>query len=630
MSRHIKTGTGIGMALLASVSLGLGAEPRADVESSAVAAPDLSLNTDKARLAVAHAHFLTARTLEDEGRMRDALAHYLAFLQGNTGEPQLVAHIAELALNYQGIEAALKLLEESIKANADRPEPYANLTQFALTHADESKDLRARAAEVAEEAVRKFPLNAQSYIAAVRVHLAEALRAKGEGATNGTAEAAMEAAEKVLDQAAKQNVPDPAYWLDVGRVALEVWPLADGENRAAHLAKVNPFFDKATEKALAAHDEESQLRLSDFYLFSNQIERATGICEGAVKRTGSLDARKRLVRLYDALDRNEESFNALQDLVKAYPLDVEHRKLLAAQYVQRAQNAARALKPDEAAGNYGKVVEHLQAALQAGGGDLNDYLQISHYMRFSQQPEEFERFTARAQQLYPGEPRMGYFRASALSQLKKYAEAAKAYEESAKLAETRAPEILDDQFHFAWGVALERSAQYDAAAREFQRSIDLTPTENPPQAASTMNYLGYMWLERGQHLDRAETLIRKANEMVPDNGSFVDSLGWLFFKQGKHAQALPELLRAEKLLRQEQPEPEPGDAEIYDHIAQTYDKLGQRDKALDYWKQALAVKPEVEEIKARAERELGLAKPKAPTPHVTPEEEKGTPGPKRG
>jgi tetratricopeptide (TPR) repeat protein len=137
-----------------------------------------------------------------------------------------------------------------------------------------------------------------------------------------------------------------------------------------------------------------------------------------------------------------------------------------------------------------------------------------------------------------------------------------------------------------------------------------------------MNYLGYMWLERGQHLDRAETLIRKANEMVPDNGSFVDSLGWLFFKQGKYSQALPELLRAEKLLRQEQPEPEPGDAEIYDHIAQTYDKLGQREKALDYWKQTLAVKPEIEEVKARAERELGLAKPKAPTPPAAPEEER--------
>src|SRR5947207_201640 len=62
-----------------------------------------------------------------------------------------------------------------------------------------------------------------------------------------------------------------------------------------------------------------------------------------------------------------------------------------------------------------------------------------------------------------------------LNQVKKYAEAAKDYATTAKLAETRAPEILDDQFHFSWGVSLERSGQFDEAAKEFQKSIDLTP-----------------------------------------------------------------------------------------------------------------------------------------------------------
>jgi tetratricopeptide (TPR) repeat protein len=329
------------------------------------------------------------------------------------------------------------------------------------------------------------------------------------------------------------------------------------------------------------------------------------------------------------MERADDSFKALQELVKAYPRDVEHLKLIADKHIQRAQNAARALKPEEAATENHKAVEYLEAALQTGGGDLNDYLKISELLRFSQKPEEFDHFTARAQQLYPGEPRMGYYRAAALSQLKEYVGAAMAFGESAKLAETRAPEILDDQFHFAWGVALERSAQFDEAAKEFQKSIDLTPPEAPPRAANTMNYLGYMWLDRGQHLDRAETLIRKANEMDPDNGAFVDSLGWLLFKQGKFPEALTELMRAEKLIRQDQPEPEPGDAEIYDHIAQTYDKLGQRDKALEYWKHALDVKPDVEAIRERAERELGIAKPKPAKP-ASPEEEKGVQGKKKG
>ena len=133
----------------------------------------------------------------------------------------------------------------------------------------------------------------------------------------------------MLDLALKQNVPDPAFWLDLGRIALEVWPLADSENRAAHMAKVNPFFEKAIQRAEAAKDEAAVLRAADFYLFSNQIDKATAICESAVKRTGSLDSRKRLVRLYEALERTGDSFKALEELVQAYPRDVEHRRLLA-------------------------------------------------------------------------------------------------------------------------------------------------------------------------------------------------------------------------------------------------------------------------------------------------------------
>jgi tetratricopeptide (TPR) repeat protein len=609
----------LSFSLVVSPAL-LQAVEKAHVQSNAATASDLALKAEKEKLATAHAHFLTARMLEDEGRMREALGHYLAFLRGSMGEPELVAHIAELALDYQGLEAAVALLEESIKANPERAEPFANFMQFALTHSDEKNALLPRAAALAEEAVKKFPTSAESYVAAVRLHLAEALRTKRE--LGGEADKHREAAHKVLDLALKQNVPDPAFWMELGRIALEVWPLADSENRAAHMAKVDPFFERAIQRAQAAKDEGAELRVADFYLFSNQIDKAAAICEGAVKRTGSLDSRKRLVRLYEALERPADSFKALEELVEAYPRDVEHRRLIALIHVQRGENAFRALKFDEEAAENLKAVGHLEAALQAGGGDVDSYLEISNLLRRSEQPDQFERFTLRAHQLYPGEPRTSFYRALALMQVEKFADASKAYEESAKLAETRLPELLNYEFHFRWGEALERGGDIDGAAKQFQKSIDLTPPENLTRGARAMNYLGYMWLDRGMHLDRAETLIRKALEMDPENGAYLDSLGWLLFKQGKYAEALKELQNAEKRLREEIPEPTPGDAEIYDHIAQTYDKMGQRDQALGYWKRALDVKPEIDSIRERAERELGISQPKPTKPALPPEEEK--------
>lgn len=597
-------GTGFSFGLLLQIASVSGAPARADVQSSNEAlAPDLSLQQTRDRLAQAHAHYLSARMLEDEGRMREALGHYLAFLEKGGAEPDLVAHIAEMALNYRGMDAAVKLLEDAMKASPASAQPFVNFTNFALTHASTEAGLLPRAATAVAEALNRFPQSAEAYENAVQFHLSQKERAK---------------AAEALERGAKQTVTEADYWLRLGRAAQEVWPLADTEQRAEHLTRVNVFFDKAMLRAREAKDEAAELWIADYYLFSNQLDRAAVICEWVVQRNGSLDARKRLVRLYDAMERSDDTLKALEDLVAAYPMDVEHRRLLASKYDQRHRTAFGEERMDFAR----KAAEQLEAALQVGGGDVEDYLTTARYLETTGDDERFERFTARAQQLYPGEPRVTYLRARALNSVKKHADAAKMFEETAKLAETRFPDLLNDAgYHFSWGAALERSGQYDAAAKAFEKSVDLTPPDNPPSAASTMNYWGYMWVEQDKHLDKAETLIRKANELRPDEPAFIDSLGWLYFRQGKYQQALTELERAEKLMEKWTPE----DGEILDHIAQTYQKLGDAEKAKEYWQRALDLNPPQEAVRKRAERELGIEKPKPP--QTAPPEEKSTPSP---
>lgn len=595
-------GAGLSFGILLSSGALRGAPTRADVQSNEPVAADLSLQPASERLAQAHAHYVSARMLEEEGRMREALGHYLAFLEKGGAEPDLVAHIAEMALNYQGMEAALKLLEDAIKASPSGAQPYVNLTNFALTHGSTENDLLARATTAATEAMSRFPQSAEAYENAVRLHLFQKERAK---------------AAEALERGARQPVTDVHYWLRLGRAAQELWPLADAEQRAEHVARVNVFFDKAMLRAREARDEEAELWIADYFLFSNQLDRAAEICEGVVHRNGSLDSRKRLVRLYEALERPDDSLKALESLVAAYPTDVEHQRLLASRYEQRGRTAFGEERKEFAR----KAAEHFEAALQAGGGDVDDYIKAATYIESTGDEERFERFTARAQQLYPGEPRVGYLRALALNSVKKHADAAKMFEETAKLAKTRLPDLLNDaSYHFSWGAALERSGQYDAAAKAFEKSVDLTPPDNPPSAASTMNYWGYMWVEQDKHLDKAETLLRKANELRPDVPAFIDSLGWLYFRQGKYKEALAELERAEKLMEEWTPE----DAEILDHVAQTHQKLGNADKAKEYWQRALDLNPPQETIRERAERELGLEKPKPP-PNAPPEEKPDAP-----
>jgi tetratricopeptide (TPR) repeat protein len=232
-------------------------------------------------------------------------------------------------------------------------------------------------------------------------------------------------------------------------------------------------------------------------------------------------------------------------------------------------------------------------------------LEICNRLRSMQEPEKYLQFTQRAVQLYPGEPRTLYHEALAQIQNKHYDESARLFEQVAKLSETRAPELLDDTFHFELGVSLERGGHFEEAALQFEKSIELTPQDSPTKAAAAMNYLGYMWLERSEHLDKAEELIKKANDLEPGNAAYMDSLGWVHFKTGRVGEALGELLQAEQKLKQ----PEPDDAEIFDHIAQAYDKSGQRAKAEEYWRRVLDLKPPDEKLIQRAEKELGLKKP---------------------
>ena len=548
----------------------------ADLASSASLAADQTLTPQEEEHASSHAHYLAGRSLEQDGKMRAAVDHYIAFLQSGADEPELAAHIAELALNYRGLDATLTLLEQVAQAHPTRPGPALNQVLFSLTHAEEKAGLLASATALSMETLKKFPKDPAVYESAVRVQLLQ-----GE----------KDDAIAIMDEAAKKDVPAVDFWLRIARVAQEVWPLADPEHRTAHLARINAYYDKALARASRAHDAESQLEIGDFYLFSNQLDRAVKVCETLAKHDQNLDAQKRLVRLYDAMDRQADSLTALESLVQSHPSDVEHRRLLASEYMKKQEIP--------------QAVEQLEAALKAGGGDLNDYLQISNLLLFSEKPEKLDRFTLRAQRLYPGEPRVGFYRALALNELKKYPEAASLFSQTAVQAETMAPELLDDRFNFSWGVALERSGNFDEAAKRFDKSIQLTPTDgNLDRVANTMNYLGYMWLERGQHYDKAEQLIVKANELVRNNPAFIDSLGWLRLKQGRAEEALKELLRAESLMDKVTRE----DAEILDHIAQAYDQLGQQDKAKEYWQRTLALDPEAKGIRERAEKALGVAK----------------------
>jgi Flp pilus assembly protein TadD len=153
------------------------------------------------------------------------------------------------------------------------------------------------------------------------------------------------------------------------------------------------------------------------------------------------------------------------------------------------------------------------------------------------------------------------------------------------------------------GVALERAGQWDRAETDLKHALELKP-EQP----LVLNYLGYSWIDRGENLEEGLKMIEKAVELRPDDGYIVDSLGWAHYRMGDYAGAVEQLEKALELV--------PQDPTINDHLGDAYWQSGRLSEARYQWQRALQFGPQENEIQPIEEKlQSGLKTPAPSSPH---------------
>jgi tetratricopeptide (TPR) repeat protein len=100
-----------------------------------------------------------------------------------------------------------------------------------------------------------------------------------------------------------------------------------------------------------------------------------------------------------------------------------------------------------------------------------------------------------------------------------------------------------------------------------------------PANANALNYLGYLLAVRGEQLDEAIQLVRRALDVEPDNGAYLDSLGWAHFRKGNLDEAEKYLVAAADRL--------PENSEIQDHLGDLHARKGRLPEAIAAWTRAL-------------------------------------------
>jgi tetratricopeptide (TPR) repeat protein len=138
----------------------------------------------------------------------------------------------------------------------------------------------------------------------------------------------------------------------------------------------------------------------------------------------------------------------------------------------------------------------------------------------------------------------------------------------------------DDKAYVAFlrGDLYQRQKMFDQAEAEFKKVL-ATSAPTDPQSAATLNYLGYMNADRGVKLDESLNFIKQALSFEPNNGAYLDSLGWAYFKLGKFDLAEENLTKAESHMGT--------DPTVQEHLGDLYQKTGRLKLAAAHWDRAV-------------------------------------------
>jgi tetratricopeptide (TPR) repeat protein len=158
------------------------------------------------------------------------------------------------------------------------------------------------------------------------------------------------------------------------------------------------------------------------------------------------------------------------------------------------------------------------------------------------------------------------------------------------LKDYTAPEEAREIRH-TLSIVYSSAHEYAKAEEQLRILLDADPND-----AMANNDLGYQWADQGKNLEEAEKLIRKAIDLDRkqrltgtaldadsdrDNAAYVDSLGWVLFRRGKHDEARKELEKAVAL-------PDGiDDPTVWDHLGDVRARLGDKAKAREAWAKAI-------------------------------------------
>jgi tetratricopeptide (TPR) repeat protein len=399
-------------------------------------------------------------------------------------------------------------------------------------------------------------------------------------------------AEVAYRQAVELDPSEPSHQRGLGQTLL-------AEEKYPEALKV---YEKLSD--LMPDDADVYLRIAQIYRELRQLDKAEqNLVKARQYSPGSLEVMYNEAMLYQAQGRYEDAIrvlsNAVTDIKGQSPAVPSRHRSLAILYQQLGQlyrdtqNYQAAIYTFEELGHLGeeedrrarmmimdtyRAAKDLPKALLTGKNALAKYpadpaIRTSHALLLGENGQTDEAVKMLRAQLHgDAADREAYLNIAQIYERgRRYKEA----EESARAAEVLPGQPRENEMvWFLLGAIYERQKFFDKAEEQFKKVLAVNPKNAP-----VLNYYGYMLGDLGIRLDEAEALVQQALKEDPFNGAYLDSLGWIYFKENKLGVSESTLRKAV--------EREKHDATIHSHLGDLYAKTGRGDLAAAEWEKSL-------------------------------------------
>jgi len=490
-------------------------------------------------------YFLMGRYLEGAGKVDEAVAAFkkAIALDPKSAEPR--AELAGLYARQDKPKEAVEAAEDALRVDPRNREANRILGSVLAAAIDQRQPLKPG------DDVSQYPKRAT---AALEI-------ARGDG--GGDLSIDLTLARLYLDQ----DRPADAVPL-LRRIVLEQPQYAEGSVLLAEAQEASGASEAAIETMTRLLDEQPQffrgrVQLAEMY----ERQRQWGQAADAWARVQALSQRntevaaRRATALLNA-DRASEARAVLTDALKISPNDIRMSVMLAqaqrssgdADAAEATAKSLLAAHPDDVRATY------LMAQMLEAKGRYQEMVDLLKPAIAKLRASSSKTGTVAMLLATEG---------IALQQLKRTDEAMTVLKEAASIA----PD--DTTVMFQLGAVLDRAGRRTEAEKAFRDVIAKDPLD-----ANALNYLGYMLAERGgAGSDEAVGFIQRALKVEPDNPSYLDSLGWAYFQQGKIDLADTPLSTAAGKL--------PKNSVIQDHLGDLRLKQRRPDEAIAAWQRAL-------------------------------------------